>query len=49
MTVPADQHVGGLDVAMHVAGVVDGVERLAEPRRDLARPFRLERALDLHQ
>ena len=34
---------------MDVAGVVDGVERLAEARRDLARPLGLERALDPHQ
>ena len=49
MAVTADQHVGRLDVAMDVAGVVDGVERLAEARRDLARPLGLERALDPHQ
>ena len=44
-----DQHVGRLDVAMHVARAVDRIERVAERDRDRGRTLGGQRAVAAHE
>ncbi len=47
--VVVDQHVGRLDVAMHVPRPVDRVQRIAQPLGDRRRAHRRQRTVPAHQ